>query len=120
MAFLFAFLGLFPVQHAVAVGTQRDTLLDFCHGGGEPSVSHQLVYTFFVRASDNVMKINNCRVLQTTMGAFLRSFKLVPYFFLPHSINTGALNMGLFVFFVIFFFVFLLFFFTLEGVFVWH
>ena len=108
------------MQHAVAVRTQRDTLLDFCHGGGKPSVSYQLVDAFFIRASDDVVEVDNRRVLQTTVGAFLRRFKLIPYFFLPHSINTGALNMGLFVFFVIFFFVFLLFFFTLEGVFVWH
>jgi hypothetical protein len=104
----------------VAVGTQRDTLLDLLPGGGKPSVSHQLVYTFFVRASDNVMKVNNCRVLQTTMGAFLRSLKLVPYFFLPHSINTGGLNMFFSVIAVPVVSVLLLFFFSLDGVFVWH
>lgn len=104
----------------MAVGTQRDTLLDLLPGGGKPSVSHQLVYTFFVRASDDVMKVNNRRVLQTTVGAFLRSFKLVPYFFLPHSINTGGLNMLFFVLLVPVVSVLLLLFFALDGVFVWH
>ena len=108
------------MQHAVAVRTQRDALLDFCHGGGKPSVSYQLVDAFFIGASDDVMEVDNRRVLQTTVGAFLRRFKRIPYFFLSRFVNTGALNMGLFVFFVIFSFVFLLFFFTLEGVFVWH
>ena len=108
------------MQHAVAVRTQRDTLLDFCHGGGKPSVSYQLVDAFFIRASDDVMEVDNRRVLQTTVGAFLRRFKLIPYFFLSHSINTGGFNMLFFILLVPVVSVLLLFFFVLDGVFVWH
>ena len=108
------------MQHAVAVRTQRDTLLDFCHGGGKPSVSYQLVNTFFIGASDDVMEVDNRRVLQTTVGAFLRRFKLIPYFFLSHSINTGGFNMLFFILLVPVVSVLLLFFFVLDGVFVWH
>lgn len=119
-SFLFTFLGLFPVQHAMAVRTQRDTLLDFCHGGGKPSVSHQLVNTFFIGASDDVVEVDNRRVLQTTVGAFLRRFKLIPYFFLSRPVNAGGFNMLFFILLVPVVSVLLLFFFALDEVFVWH
>lgn len=108
------------MQHAVAVRTQRDTLLDFCHGGGKPPVSHQLVDTFFIGASDDVVEVDNRRVLQTTVGAFLRRFKLIPYFFLSRPVNAGGLNMLFFIFLVPVVSVLLLFFFALDEVFVWH
>lgn len=108
------------MQHAVAVGAQRDALLDFFHCCRKTPVGYEFVDALFVRASDNVMEVDNRRVLQTAVGAFLRSFKLVPRLLIPCLVNAGGLNMLFFVLLVPVVSVLLLFFFTLEGVFVWH
>ena len=119
-AFLFGFLRFVPMQHAVAVRTQGYALLDFFHSRRKTPIGYEFVDALFLGASDDVVEINKRWVLKAAVGAFLRSFKLVPCFFVSRFIYTGAFYMSIFIFFVIFFLVLSLLDTAKFGVFVWH
>jgi hypothetical protein len=123
-AFLFApslnFLSFVPVQHTMAVSTQRYAFFDLLHCGGKASISHKFIDASLVFATNHVVEINNRWVLQPALTALLRRLELHPNLFLTALVYSRALKVGFFVPFVMQLLVFGLLNLSYYGVFIWH